>query len=525
MKMRKLFAGIAAAATLLGGMALGAASAQAGDAATTAGSGTIVTDDANFKFTAQDAKQLDDRKLKAYKIADYVQYGTGDDAAYGVQTASTVTDNSGIKAALEAAVAGTNKTVPTDGGDLMAWALAEGVLDTTESSKDTATGAWKNGASRKFVETLKTRTNMLGVPTVVDLGKNLAKDGLSATVRLPAGLYLFVDADYSAGTNKDATPSIAILVGSGNVENGVLNPLTEATVDIKNQTTAVTKKVNGKDAITASVGQKVTYTITSKVPQNTQYYSDYGYTYTDTPSAGQTVHLDSLKVTVGGSDLNKGKDYTVAEGENGEFAVNITSIKQQDAGDEIVVTYDAEVTEAEATGRKAVTNTVVLSDNGAEATDSTIITNGQFSFTKTDAQGKALAGAEFKIEGQGDASTPSTATATSDSNGTVTFKGLADGTYKVTETNVPAGFQQNLKAAFTVAIANGKAIKYAGADIWGLAPSAEVSGNYTYKVKNVKNVTQLPLTGAAGTTLFTVVALLVAGAGVAVALKSRQRMR
>ena len=32
MKMRKLFAGIAAAATLLGGMALGATSAQADDA-------------------------------------------------------------------------------------------------------------------------------------------------------------------------------------------------------------------------------------------------------------------------------------------------------------------------------------------------------------------------------------------------------------------------------------------------------------------------------------------------------------
>ena len=132
-----------------------------------------------------------------------------------------------------------------------------------------------------------------------------------------------------------------------------------------------------RDVITASVGQKVTYTITSKVPQNTQYYSDYGYTYTDTPSAGQTVDFDSLKVTVGDKSLNKGTGYTVAKGENGKFTVNITSIKQQNAGDEIVVTYDAEVTEAEATGRKAVTNTVVLSDNGAKATDSTFITNGQ----------------------------------------------------------------------------------------------------------------------------------------------------
>ena len=515
MKMRKLFAGIAAAATLLGGMALGATSAQAGDAATTAGSGTIVNNDARFKFTAQDAKQLTNRKLNAYKIADYVQYGTGDNAAYGVQTADGVVRDTLAKALQSA----TDENVP-ETGDLMAWALAKGVLSVDDSADEN--GAWSNSASRKFVESLKNATGNLGTAETVDLGA--AANGTPATVTLPAGLYLFVDADYSAGTNKDATPSIAILVGSGNVENGVLNPLTEATVDIKNQTTAVTKKVNGKDAITASAGQRVAYTITSNVPQNTQYYSDYGYTYTDTPFAGQTVDFDSLKVTVADKALTKDTDYTVAKNEDGTFTVTISSIKEQPAGAVITVTYNATVTSEEAAGNKAVTNMVVLSDNGAEATDSTFITNGQFSFTKTDAQGNALAGAEFKIEGQSGTSTPSTATAISDSNGTVTFKGLADGTYKVTETNVPAGFQQNLKAAFTVTIANGKAVKYAGADIWGLAPSAEVSGNYTYKVKNVKNVTQLPLTGAAGTTLFTVVALLVAGAGVAVALKSRQRM-
>jgi len=41
-------------------------------------------------------------------------------------------------------------------------------------------------------------------------------------------------------------------------------------------------------------------------------------------------------------------------------------------------------------------------------------------------------------------------------------------------------------------------------------------------VKNVKSITQLPLTGAAGTTLFAVMALLVAGAGVTIAIKSRK---
>lgn len=508
MKMRKLFAGIAAAATLLGGMALGATSAQAGDAATTAGSGTIVNNDAKFKFTAQDAKQLTNRKLNAYKIADYVQYGTGDNAAYGVQTADGVVRDTLAKALQSA----TDENVP-ETGDLMAWALAKGVLSVDDSADEN--GAWSNSASRKFVESLKNATGNLGIAETVDLGA--AANGTSATVTLPAGLYLFVDADYSAGTNKDATPSIAILVGSGNVENGVLNPLTEATVDIKNQTTAVTKKVNGKDAITASVGQKVTYTITSKVPQNTQYYSDYGYTYTDTPSVGQTVDFDSLKVTVADKALTKDTDYTVAENEDGTFTVTISSIQKQTAGALITVTYAAKVTEAGASGSKAVTNAVALSDNGAEATDSTIITNSGFSFTKTDAQGNPLAGATFTIRVPG---VDGSFTATSDKTGTVTFKGLADGTYEVNETTVPNGFQQSLKAKFNVIIENGE-VKFNGTDVWGLAPK---ESSDKYQVKNVKNVSQLPLTGAAGTTLFTVVALLVAGAGVAVALKSRQRV-
>ena len=500
MKMRKLFAGIAAAATLLGGMALGATSAQAD------GAGTIVTDTANFTFTAQDAKQLTNRSLNAYKIADYVQYGTGDNATYGVQTADGV-DRGTLKAALESA---TGKTV-SETGDLMAWALAEGVLSVDNS----ADGAWNNSASRKFVESLKTTTDKLGTVQKVDLGA--VANGTSATVQLPAGLYLFVDADYSVGTNEAATPSIAILVGSGNVKDGVLNPLTKATVDIKNQTTAVTKKVNGEDVITASVGQKVTYTITSKVPQNTQYYSDYGYIYTDTPSAGQTVDFDSLKVTVGDKSLNKGTGYTVAQNKNGTFTVTISSIQKQTAGAAITVTYDATVTETEATGKKTVTNTVTLSDNGAKATASTFITNGQFSFTKTDAQGNPLADATFTIRVPG---VDGSFTATSDKTGTVTFKGLADGTYEVNETTVPNGFQQSLKAKFNVIIENGE-VKFKGTDVWGLAPK---ESSDKYQVKNVKNVTQLPLTGAAGTTLFTVVALLVAGAGVTVALKSRQRV-
>ena len=44
-------------------------------------------------------------------------------------------------------------------------------------------------------------------------------------------------------------------------------------------------------------------------------------------------------------------------------------------------------------------------------------------------------------------------------------------------------------------------------------------------VTNVKSITQLPLTGAAGTALFTVIGLLLAGAAATVALKSRETKR
>ena len=40
-------------------------------------------------------------------------------------------------------------------------------------------------------------------------------------------------------------------------------------------------------------------------------------------------------------------------------------------------------------------------------------------------------------------------------------------------------------------------------------------------VTNVRNITELPLTGAAGTMLFTVLGLLIAGAGALVYMKSR----
>ena len=44
-------------------------------------------------------------------------------------------------------------------------------------------------------------------------------------------------------------------------------------------------------------------------------------------------------------------------------------------------------------------------------------------------------------------------------------------------------------------------------------------------MKNVRNITQLPLTGAAGTAMFTMIGVLLAGAGALVYVRSRRTRR
>lgn len=118
--------------------------------------------------------------------------------------------------------------------------------------------------------------------------------------------------------------------------------------------------------------------------------------------------------------------------------------------------------------------------------------------------------------------------------GTVSFPNLPAGTYKVEEIKAPDGYLQAVLPSFTVQItkfgANGAAeYKITKDDGWQLVTfTAGADSNATdsdVKVKNVTSITQLPLTGAAGTVLFTVVALLLAGAAVTVSLKSRSTKR
>ncbi|MBM6700472.1 LPXTG cell wall anchor domain-containing protein [Bifidobacterium pullorum subsp. saeculare] len=87
----------------------------------------------------------------------------------------------------------------------------------------------------------------------------------------------------------------------------------------------------------------------------------------------------------------------------------------------------------------------------------------------------------------------------------------------------PDTYWQTALPTMTVTVAGGKVSFAATTDTFGLVTVDNTTdeNNGTATVKNIRNITQLPLTGAAGIAMFTVVGLLVLGAGVGVYVKSR----
>lgn len=518
MKMRKLFAGIAATATLLGGMALGAVSAQADDTPTT------VTTNATFTFTAETAEQLTNANLKAYKIGDYVQYGSGADVAYGVVT------NSANKKAVDSALTAAGVHV-AENQDKLAAALNTGALDIS------ATRPWNSpDKTRKFANALESESKLVdGKSVTFGTPTGSGKSGYSATVSLPAGIYVFIDSAVATGS---VTKAIPMIVASGTVDTAkkvLADPAAGATVNMKNtKNPGKTKEV---DKASVAIGDTLTYTLTGIIanPAPTEFK------FTDKPGKGLTIKAGTFKFYADDVEISANEvatDFTVPTfdvtgSENASFDVTVNDPSKY-AGKTIKVTFSAMVND-----EASVTDGVVnkLDNYGTDVEAKTGFVG--FDFTKVDPDGKGIENVTFQVKDGGTvlyfvkqedgsykkaaSATTSGATADVKTNGMgkLSFTGLdAAKTYTVTETNRASDVYLDIKPSFTVSFKNGTAVlsRTATSDPWGLVNATART------VKNVKSITQLPLTGAAGTTLFTVVALLVAGAGVTVAVKSRQRM-
>lgn len=198
----------------------------------------------------------------------------------------------------------------------------------------------------------------------------------------------------------------------------------------------------------------------------------------------------------------------------------------------------------------SIEGAVVQPDNAtgkveAKGQNSTFDSN--FEFTKIDREHKTLEGAEFEIryasgEHQGepvkfqkteiwykavafDTTEGSTNKVISDQNGNIQIKGLQPGWYTVTETKAPAGYTDKWLPSFKIMVNNqGIVSSYIGKEDGDPYDLVQNDATMGLVVVNLLP-SELPQTGAAGTVLFSVIALLLAGTAGTVYMKSRATKR
>lgn len=521
MKMRKLFAGIAAAATLLGGMALGAVSAQADDAATTP---LLQVNNAQEGHT-----------YTPYRFATFENAGNGT-----VEVSTVEAWKDAVTAAAD--TANGNDSIPAE----------------YKNNPAAYVATFKAEQIREFATKLA-KTNPLPTADGAGLTVTAKQAGTTQPVAVSGeGWYLVTDTFTKSGetTATTGTPAVVATTVNGLTDltivadkvTGQGNITTVGQFNAKNENPltppAKTAKVGNVDVDgkTVNVGDTVNFTVSATVPASAANYDVYPFTITDTASKGLKVAAtNTFKVQVDGQDVDS-SPYTVEQ--TGSAAVGtITTITfasaKSLAGKTIVVSYTGTVTKDALTdlGGGVNNKAMITTNGGASGEGKTESKTYGFQFKKigVDNDANALAGAQFVIkkkdgkflkqdtESKAWSSVDDQTNATvftSGADGLVQFKGLAAGDYTVMETNAPNGYAQNFKVIFDVSIAENGTVTFKQ-DL--LHQVTLPTDDQIATVKNVKSIAQLPLTGAAGTTLFTVVALLVAGAGVTVAVKSRQR--
>lgn len=390
-----------------------------------------------------------------------------------------------------------------------------------------------------------------------------ASDDRATFTDLKAGYYLVYPEGGSAGNGNRGTDAMLVNVPRDN--NAVLNikstyPTVDKKVDTDNEGAGA-----AADNSSAQVGDIVTFTLNSKVPDMSDYTTFY-FGFTDTLSNGLKIvdstgaavqdgddrTIDNLTVTIGGETA---VGYTVSLHSN-VLKVEFSDLKSvtvadetEDAGKEIVVTYKAMITEGAVTNNPALntvkveySNDPTTSTKGESTTDESKVYTYEIDVNKwaTDAGGKIenLAGAKFvlstsktltsgesdpsviKLVGSGenyrvakpdedDAVTSFTTTAVGD----VTIAGLegsaAPGTtYYLHEIEAPAGYNK-LKAPITIVIELTNA-ETGDATITVNGSPANGSDGTVVDVENKKGI-ELPETGSIGTIGLTV-------AGVAIVL-------
>lgn len=317
------------------------------------------------------------------------------------------------------------------------------------------------------------------------------------------GYYLFVSDGLKADKSNTGTSPIFAIVGGEpvtvtektsipTVEKKVLN-------DSKVKGVNITDQTGWEDYADSQIGQKVNYKLTGTIADNYATYDSYAYKFTDTLSQGLTYAKGSLEVYALNNESYTKIDqnsYTVVEpaednnntltvsfndkGLKSATAANESDLLNIDAKTQIVVFYKAELNSKasyEAPGNKNEVYLEYSNNPMAEGTGKSeidVVTDHVFRLdvTKTDKDtGSALTGknlqAGFKVKViRGDEGTldnkwlgengeiveesQAYEFKTQLDDGKVYIPGLDTGTYQITETTTPTGY--NTVAPFEITV-------------------------------------------------------------------------
>ncbi len=334
------------------------------------------------------------------------------------------------------------------------------------------------------------------------------------------------------------------LVFVGNAPASLVN-VTEAanTVKLKAEYPTVDKKVDGEEATSAEIGKKVTYTLTSKVPDMAGYTS-YVFNFKDTLSKGLTFN-DDVKVTIDGEVLSLGTDYTVTYTQaDNSFVVAMQNMiaRKAQTGKEIVVTYSATVNENAEVSNKANTNEAKVEYSNDPSTSSTgkstpevvEVYTFDIDINKVAHGTKApLADATFELRASNNKNDPviqlvqladnshyrvakegetgTVPSVTTGADGTIKIKGLKEGTYYLFETAAPANYNPLTDPVKVEITAEYNADGTLSAWYVNKTATSE-SGDKVVEIENRAGAV-LPGTGGIGTAIFAIlgVGLVIGG--------------
>lgn len=523
--MKKVFAAAAAIATVFGLAATTVATANAADNATL----TVSTTDAKFAG----------KTVNAYKMFSATVSGDGKAVSY------TLTDE--WKPFFKNSVGLTGVTDEN---------VNDKANDYVSKLKDSTLVAFATKASNWA----QTKANNITADATATVSADASNGKYTATFTgLGYGYYVVA---VPGATLANAKSQYATLVSVHS---------TKVDADIKGDLPTVDKKVQvdgtGKDATDAKIGDTLTFTLTSTIPDMSAY-DTYTFNFKDTLSKGLTFgQVKSVKVE--NVTLTENTDYTVTTptaSNNNTLTVAMKDFKtkqQANAGKKITVTYTATLNENAVVGGAGNVNSAKIqysnnpSTNGTGESEPSKVRVFTYGFTVdkytgdqyTDAATR-LAGAEFTLAHKdgsaisfvqvsagsatanavyrvAKAGETGTTTITTPANGKVVFEGLKNGEYTLTETKAPAGYNKLASAIGVKVEGQNDGTDTTNATVHITYDNDNGSSNYDQPASNgvipVRNKSGvvLPGTGGMGTIAFTVIGVLVIALGVAWTLKRK----